>query len=431
MELHVWGEAFGLPSIDPECLAAISYMGHVVPQKDWSVVASNDVSVSPDYVLPALHHDGIWTSGYLSIVQYLAAHTSFSSADGDLTEAQRADALAYASYLSSRGSALLSFFLYVSPSAWTELTRPAYSSLLRFPLTWTVPLKLRSAAIAKTEHLGLDHLAADIDPEDGSSESKATAPLTATGFLRLPTRPSVSDSMQPEQAAAIRLQSLLEDFFLTLDELRGNDTYFFGDVKPTSLDFLAFGYLRLLRVRTPHPFVERCMSRNPAGSRLIKFLDTLQTEVIQWKDGQIQGTLPWTQPASQSLVNMTSRFADDATEHIPGVGDSWKSWRGDGVKDSGEMRDPTQVLLAIGAAVAGLAAVGGAVVFKALSPFGGATHRWEAPKSGLYQFGDIGAIFNSLPGFDAPVTPASIPSPMERDTVYQGEKVEVAVDVEP
>ncbi|KAK6860235.1 hypothetical protein PG995_003871 [Apiospora arundinis] len=431
MELHVWGEAFGLPSIDPECLAAISYLGYAVPQNAWSLVASNDVSVSPDYVLPALHHNGTWTSGYLNIVRFLASDTSFTPADGDLTEAQRADALAYASYLSSRGSALLAFFLYVSPSAWTELTRPAYSSLLRFPLTWTVPLKLRSAAIAKTEHLGLVHLAADIDPEDGSSESKVTAPTTATGFLRLPTRPTVSDSMQPEQAAAIRLQSLLEDFFLTLDELRGDKTYFFSDDKPTSLDFLAFGYLRLMRVQTPHPFVERCMNRNHAGSRLIKFLNTLQKEIIQWKEGQIQDTLPWTMPVAQSCVAMTSRFVGDATEHVPGVGNSWKSWRGDGVKDPGGTRDPTQTLLAVGAAVVGLAAVGGAVVFKALSPFGDSTHRWEAPKGGLYQFGDIGAIFNSLPGFDAPAMPPPAPSPMERDTVYQGEKVEVAVDVEP
>lgn len=374
-----------------------------------------------------MHHDGTWDSGYLNIVKYLAAHTSFTSVDDDLTEAQRADALAYASYLSSHGSALLAFFLYVSPSAWTELTRPAYSSLLRFPLTWTVPLKVRSAAIAKTEHLGLDHLAADVDPEDGSSESKVTAPITATGFLRLPARPSVSVSMQPEQAAAIRLQSLLEDFFLTLDELRGKKAYFFSDEKPTSLDFLAFGYLKLLRVRTPHPFVEKCMARNSAGSRLIKFLDTIQTEVIRWKDGH---TLPWTRPAAQSLITLTSHFTDDATGHIPGVGESWKSWRGDGVKDSDGMRDPTQVLFAVGAAVAGLAAVGGAVVFKALSPFGAASHRWEAPKAGLYQFGDIGTIFSSLPGLESPV-PSPIPSPMERDTVYQGEKVEVAVDVEP
>ncbi|KAK7914792.1 hypothetical protein PG985_012495 [Apiospora marii] len=427
MELHVWGEAFGLPSIDPECLAAISYLHHAVPRSEWSLIASNDVSVSPDYVLPALHHAGTWISGYLNIVQHLAAHTSFTSADDDLTEAQRADALAYASYLSSRGSALLAFFLYVSPSAWTELTRPAYSSLLRFPLTWTVPLKIRSAAIAKTEHLGLDHLAADVDPEDGSSESKVTAPVTATGFLRLPTRPSVSVSMQPEQAAAIRLQSLLEDFFLTLDELRGNKAYFLGDEKPTSLDFLAFGCLRLLRVRTPHPFVEKCMARNPAGANLIKFLDTMQTNIIQWKDGY---TLPWTRPAAQSLVTLTSRFADNATENIPGVGDSWKSWRGDGVKESDGTRDPTQVLFAVGAAVAGLAAVGGAVAFKALSPFGDTSHRWDAPKAGLYQFGDIGTIFGSLPGFESPASPP-IPSPMERDTVYQGEKVEVAVDVEP
>lgn len=48
MELHIWGPAFGLPSIDPECLAALSLFDHVVPQGQWRLVASNDTTVSPD-----------------------------------------------------------------------------------------------------------------------------------------------------------------------------------------------------------------------------------------------------------------------------------------------------------------------------------------------------------------------------------------------
>ena len=48
LELHVWGAAFGLPSIDPECNAAIAYCAHVLPHDDWVLIASNDVSVSPD-----------------------------------------------------------------------------------------------------------------------------------------------------------------------------------------------------------------------------------------------------------------------------------------------------------------------------------------------------------------------------------------------
>lgn len=46
-ELHVWGPAFGLPSIDAECIAAIAHFNRVVPQGQWSLVANYDTSISP------------------------------------------------------------------------------------------------------------------------------------------------------------------------------------------------------------------------------------------------------------------------------------------------------------------------------------------------------------------------------------------------
>jgi sorting and assembly machinery component 37 len=47
-KLHVWGPAFGLDSIDAECLAAITALRRTLSSGDWSLVASNDTSVSPD-----------------------------------------------------------------------------------------------------------------------------------------------------------------------------------------------------------------------------------------------------------------------------------------------------------------------------------------------------------------------------------------------
>lgn len=351
--------------------------------------------------------------------------------DRDLTAAQRADTLAYASYVGARGAALVAVSLYVSPSAWAALTRPAYSRLLRFPLTWTVPLKLRAAAVAKTEPLGLDHLAADVDPEDGSSEARATtAPLTATGFLRLPAKPGVSDSMAPEQAAAIRLQSVTEDFFLVLDDLRGQGRYFLGRDQPSSLDFLVFGYLRLLKVRTPHPFMENCMRRSRPGSNLAKFLEMMRAETIRWQEDEPRRHLPWVDPAAQGVVGMTARFADGVVENTPGFGATWKRWRGNGVRHTEEQPvDSWGVLLAVGAAAAGVAAAGGALLFRALSPFGASSHQWDARPQlgGLYQFGSVGAMFEGLPGLDAPAKP----SQAVRDTLYRDGGVEVAVDAGP
>lgn len=48
LQLHVWGPAFGLESIDAECLAAIAAFRHILHSDDWSLIASNDTSLSPD-----------------------------------------------------------------------------------------------------------------------------------------------------------------------------------------------------------------------------------------------------------------------------------------------------------------------------------------------------------------------------------------------
>ena len=47
LELHVWGPAFSLPSIEPECLAAIAYLRLLVPQDEWVLIASCDDTLSP------------------------------------------------------------------------------------------------------------------------------------------------------------------------------------------------------------------------------------------------------------------------------------------------------------------------------------------------------------------------------------------------
>ena len=54
LELHVWGPAFSLPSIDAQCLATIVYFTLAVPKDAWVLVASSDPSVSPTslFILP-------------------------------------------------------------------------------------------------------------------------------------------------------------------------------------------------------------------------------------------------------------------------------------------------------------------------------------------------------------------------------------------
>ena len=46
LELHIWGPAFTLPSIDPQCLAIVAYLAQTVPKGQWVLVASSDVGLS-------------------------------------------------------------------------------------------------------------------------------------------------------------------------------------------------------------------------------------------------------------------------------------------------------------------------------------------------------------------------------------------------
>ena len=45
LELHVWGPAFGLPSIDAECLAAIAYLSQTVSRTAYTLIQSSPSAV--------------------------------------------------------------------------------------------------------------------------------------------------------------------------------------------------------------------------------------------------------------------------------------------------------------------------------------------------------------------------------------------------
>jgi sorting and assembly machinery component 37 len=123
LELHVWGPAFGLPSIEAECLAAIAYLSHCLGDGEWVLVASSDTSISPTSTfflsalrakdilssllglantdlshpdeLPALRSGTLWISRYRNIIDYLR---KFSAGAWDLerglSKQQRADSIA-------------------------------------------------------------------------------------------------------------------------------------------------------------------------------------------------------------------------------------------------------------------------------------------------------------------------------------------------
>jgi sorting and assembly machinery component 37 len=120
LELHVWGPAFSLPSVDPQCLAAIAYVSQAVPRAEWVLVASSDPSLSPtsksssQHVpafltsadqLPALRNDNVWIGGFRNIVDFVSQLSNGRwSLDVDLEGIEKADCIAYVLFNSGKDS---------------------------------------------------------------------------------------------------------------------------------------------------------------------------------------------------------------------------------------------------------------------------------------------------------------------------------------
>jgi sorting and assembly machinery component 37 len=95
LELHVWGPAFSLPSIEAQCLATIAYFSLAVPKDAWVLIASSDPSVSPTNELPAVKNGTTWVSRFRNIVDYLRQYSNGAwDLDRELSGVDRADNIA-------------------------------------------------------------------------------------------------------------------------------------------------------------------------------------------------------------------------------------------------------------------------------------------------------------------------------------------------
>ncbi|OAA68827.1 mitochondrial import receptor subunit [Cordyceps fumosorosea ARSEF 2679] len=415
LELHVWGPVFGVPSIDAECIAAITYLHNAVRDDiEFRIVPSNNVSVSPSGLLPALNHDGVWTSGYPAIVRYLYSKSLADDLDGSLDAAHRADVVAFSAYLGVHASALLDLSLYVSAANWSAATRPAYSALLRFPLTWTVPTLIRADAIQRVEHLGLAELDTDFDPHGGLHLTAGRDALPEAFRKHLPGtskhKNTVKEEMTPEQSVAIRLFSLTESCLGTLEDLLSK-----ADRSPrffpkhgtkrglTSLDCLAFGYLALmLKAPVPRAFLKDWVAEH--APCLTLFVDDVLANATPATD-----SIVWAAPPRRGYLSATGRVLDSVVRHMPVFGEHYagevrRRCEGKMVGIDRRSASLTAALLFAGAGF-GYATYW----YRSLEPFGARSQTWRSHRPGnsrLSQFGELGSMLDSVLG---PVKPVASP----------------------
>ncbi|KAI5467395.1 Tom37 C-terminal domain-containing protein [Mariannaea sp. PMI_226] len=411
LELHVWGSAFGLPSIDPECLAIITYLHSSLPAADWCLIPSNDPSISPSNFLPALYHNGAWTSGFRSIVNYLNTNSLGAELDAGLSPTEEADCVAYDAFLAVHAAPLLDLSLYVSAANWSTTTRPAFSSLLSFPLTWTVPPLIRAEAVKRVEHLGFAELDTDFDPNGGLHLSSGRDALPETFRRHIParTKKTVSEEMTPEQHVAIRLCGLTEDCLSVLNEfLKGDEKLsFFETAKPTSLDCLAFGYLALMRdAPVPRSFLKDWIAEN--APHLSKFVDGMKSSCLE-----SPGRLPWVEPEQVSYLRLGGRILDSLILNLPSVGQEYAGEKRRRAEESITGVDGRTLMLTMGVLATGAAMGYGLRFYKSIQPFGARTQVWqpERGQSKLSQFGELGSMLgNALGGYQGSFPSPSVPS---------------------
>lgn len=368
----------------------------------------------PD-TLPSLHipSSGSWIAGFGPIVAYLTSAPDIPSLgtrdlDAGLSPAARADSTAYATFLAAHAAPLVALSLYVSSENWVTATRPAYSAILSFPLTWTEPPAVRATASRRAAHLGLSELDTDAEPEPpATAEERRRKEQQSSILAQIPQslrmrRRGVRGALAPEQAARIRLEGAAAECLSVLADLKGEKRFFLSDDgQPTALDCLAFGHLALMLVpELPRPFLRDTMRRRYAG--LCSFVEHVRRECFTQKGDD---DLPWaTKPPS--VLELGSRFAFAALGSIPGVGEEWhrwtmsrrraaedkgQAWSVEAARELGSSSAAAEWLLTAAGVLSGVALLGGLAFCRGLLPFGSPVVRYERERKGLRGFGAAGA----------------------------------------
>lgn len=322
LELYIWGPAFGLPSIDASCLAAIAYLRICLPSDQFKIIPSSSPAANPLNELPALRDGKTWTAGYSNIVSYLDSSCDLAwHPDEYLSQSDKADCTAYTSFIQSRGQPLLDLSLYVSTENYNTCTKPALASLLHWPDSWFVPHRLRDKAKKSSEHLGLNGL--DVDSaQDGKQEEGLAAQIPES--LRKP-RQTVSALLGHDtRRSKFRLDAVTSDFFEPLEELLGEGPWLISD-RPTRADCLAVGYLALMQGSADgaQPWLKDALSQK--FSSLGKWAQTRTREwfgesvsVSSVLEGETKThVLPWQKPAPSSAEWIANALALNITGALP------------------------------------------------------------------------------------------------------------------
>ncbi|XP_004871336.2 LOW QUALITY PROTEIN: metaxin-1 [Heterocephalus glaber] len=206
MELFCWSGGWGLPSVDLDSLAVLTYARFTgAPLKVHKIT---NPWRSPSGTLPALRtsHGEV-----ISVPHRIITHLRKEkyNADYDLSARQGADTLAFMSLLEEKLLPVLIHTFWIDTKNYVEVTRKWYAEAMPFPLNFFLPGRMQRQHMERLQLLCGEH------------------------------RPENEEELEKE------LYQEAGECLTLLSQRLGSQKFFFGDA-PASLDAFVFSYLALL-----------------------------------------------------------------------------------------------------------------------------------------------------------------------------------------
>uniref|UniRef100_A0A8C3U9W0 Metaxin-1 n=1 Tax=Catharus ustulatus TaxID=91951 RepID=A0A8C3U9W0_CATUS len=224
MELFCWAGGWGLPSVDPDCLAVL--WGSGAPQGGGnSVVSPLGYSVGSKRVF--------------ALQKY--------NADYDLSATQSADTLAFVSLLEEKLLPVLIHTFWVDAKNYVEHTRKWYAETIPFPLNFFLPNAMHKRHLERLQLMWGD------------------------------------DYMEDEEKLEKELYREARECLTLLSQRLGSQKFFFGD-SPASLDALVFSRLApLMKAKLPNGKLQQHLK---SLQNLCNYCTSILSLYFPWDGGE-------------------------------------------------------------------------------------------------------------------------------------------------
>ncbi|XP_028566211.1 metaxin-1 [Podarcis muralis] len=250
MELYCWAGGWGLPSVDPDCLAVLTYARFTgAPLKVHKIT---NPWRSPSGTLPALKTKD---EGIISDTQQIITHLRKQkfNADYDLSARQGADTLAFVSLLQEKLLPVLIHTFWVDAKNYVEHTRKWYGEAIPFPLNFFLPGRMQKRQLERLQMV--------------------------CGENCLDNEEELEKELYREARECLTL----------LSQRLGRQKFFFGD-SPASLDAIVFSHLApLLKAKLPNGKFQQHLKSLP---NLCNYCTSILSLYFPWDEGDPPPSVP-------------------------------------------------------------------------------------------------------------------------------------------